>query len=210
MTSECIRTHRGHRHQNRHRNRRNNSHINVNINSNIGGTNKTAAALAIHKAMCFSRMLLILLIITVAPVQATISFVESGKVFPSKVDPLIGQPLLRGYEYMGRLQAVSDNPTLCPGVYPQQKFDIVTPTDGLPVALVAQSGGCSLYDKVRVASSMISPSNTVGYLIVMDPIKKHKLMLSNESKSEDIATNENNNNNDLPTIDIDIDVGDRR
>ena len=129
MASECIRSHRGHRHRNR--NRRNNSNININSNSNVGGTTRTATALAINKAMCFSLMVLTLINI-IAPVQASISFVESGKVFPSKVDALIGQPLLRGYEYMGRLQAVSDNPILCPGMYPQQKFDIVTPTDGLP------------------------------------------------------------------------------
>jgi len=118
----------------------------------------------------------LLLLILATPASATISFMDSSKIYTSHPDRHIGQPLLGGYQYMGRMQYVPDNPTLCPGkLYPQQKFDIVTPTDGLPVALIAQSGGCSFLDKVKVASSMITPSNTVGYLIVQDASKRHKL-----------------------------------
>lgn len=115
----------------------------------------------------------------VAPSDATITFIESRKTFHTKPDQHLGQPLLGGYDYMGRLQVVRENPTLCPGRYPDQAFDIVTPSDGIPVALVAQSGGCSIFDKVRVASSMINPKNTVGYLIVQDMSKRH-LQLSTD------------------------------
>ena len=66
-------------------------------------------------------------------VGATISIIESGKSFYSKPDRSIGQRLLRDYDYMGRLQYVTENPTLCRGKkYPNQKFDIVIPSDGLP------------------------------------------------------------------------------
>jgi hypothetical protein len=44
------------------------------------------------------------------------------------------------------------------------------------VALIAQSGGCSIFDKVKVASSMITPSNTVGFLIVQDASKRHNFL----------------------------------
>ena len=72
-----------------------------------------------------------------SPVVATISFLDSGKTFHSRMDPHIGQPLMRGYEYVGRLQYISENPTLCPGNDNDgngndQTFDIVTPMDGLP------------------------------------------------------------------------------
>lgn len=81
------------------------------------------------KVLCFS---LSVLLIMVAPANATISFVDSGRTFSSRQDTHVGQPLLDGYEYMGRLQYIPENPTLCPGTYPNQKFDIVNPSDGLP------------------------------------------------------------------------------
>jgi len=143
-------------------------------------TNDCSAARSTSTAVRGSLLLLLQLLLLATPSDATISIIDSGKKFPSKPDPRIGQPLLRGYEYMGRLQYVPDNPTLCPGPYPHQAFDIVTPTDGLPVALVARSGGCSIFDKVRVASNMINPSNTVGYLIVQDA-SKHHLLLPNDA-----------------------------
>lgn len=117
---------------------------------------------------------LILACLSPSSVEATISFMNSGRTFRSRMDPHVGQPLLRGYEYMGRLQYVVDNPTLCPGKYPDQKFDIVTPIDGLPVALVAQAGGCSVIEKARVAANMINPANNVQYLIIQDPNKRRK------------------------------------
>ena len=82
-----------------------------------------------------SSLLFVLLIFNnpVTQVDATISIIDSGKTFNTKSDRKIGQQLLRGYAYMGRLQYVTDNPTLCPGIYnPNQKFNIVPPNDGLP------------------------------------------------------------------------------
>ena len=77
----------------------------------------------------------LLLLILATPASATISFMDSSKIYTSHQDRHIGQPLLGGYQYMGRMQYVHDNPTLCPGtLYPQQTFEIVTPSDGLPGA----------------------------------------------------------------------------
>lgn len=101
---------------------------------------------------------------------------NSGRTFHSTMDPHIGQPLLRGYDYMGRLQYLADNPTLCPGTGndANQAFDIVAPVDGLPVALVAQAGGCSIQEKARVAAELIHPANNVQYLIIQNPSKRHE------------------------------------
>jgi len=141
------------------------------------------------KVLCFS---LSVLLIMVAPANATISFVDSGRTFSSRQDTHVGQPLLDGYEYMGRLQYIPENPTLCPGTYPNQKFDIVNPSDGLPVALVAKSGGCTIMEKVKVASTMINPANVVGYLIVQDPkSKRHTKMLSLEDPNSALDPIEN-------------------
>jgi hypothetical protein len=46
------------------------------------------------------------------------------------------------------------------------------------VALIAQSGGCSIIEKARVASTMINPPNQVQYLIIQDSNKRgHKNQL---------------------------------
>eukprot|EP00531_Pseudo-nitzschia_arenysensis_P000271 CAMPEP_0116141442 /NCGR_PEP_ID=MMETSP0329-20121206/14385_1 /TAXON_ID=697910 /ORGANISM="Pseudo-nitzschia arenysensis, Strain B593" /LENGTH=617 /DNA_ID=CAMNT_0003636627 /DNA_START=260 /DNA_END=2110 /DNA_ORIENTATION=- len=135
------------------------------------------------KMMCLSLLLLLLLLLA-TPTTATISFIDTGRTFSSRQDTHIGQPLLDGYEYMGRLQWVLHNPTLCPGTWPNQKFDIVSPSDGLPVALVAEAGGCTIEEKVKVASSMINPANVVGYLIVQDERgRRHKKKLSSSSQT---------------------------
>jgi len=65
-------------------------------------------------------------------VDGSISIIESGTTFHSKPDRNIGQQLIRGYEYMGRLQTVRDNPTLCPRENRYEKFNIVPSSDGLP------------------------------------------------------------------------------
>lgn len=121
-------------------------------------------------------------------VDGSISIIESGTTFHSKPDRNIGQQLIRGYEYMGRLQTVRDNPTLCPRENRYEKFNIVPSSDGLPVALIAQSGGCSLMEKAAVAGRMIHPSNQVQYLIVQDSSKRHKGQLG--EKYDDDNDNE--------------------
>jgi len=156
-------------------------------NGRISTNHKTKHA-SIKSATLASWTLFLLLTILATPTTATISFVDSGRTFVSRQDTHIGQPLLSGYEYMGRLQSIPENPTLCPGKYPNQKFDIVNPTDGLPVALVAKSGGCSIFDKVMVASSLINPANTVGYLIVQDASKRHHLSLGNYTIDSEMET----------------------
>ena len=40
------------------------------------------------------------------------------------------------------------------------------------MALIAQSGGCSILEKARVASTMINPPNQVQYLIIQDISKR--------------------------------------
>lgn len=64
-------------------------------------------------------------------VQGSISIINSGKTFHTKQDQTIGLQLVRGYEYMGRLQHIDKNPTLCSN-NPYAKFPIVPPSDGIP------------------------------------------------------------------------------
>mmetsp|Transcript_3693 Transcript_3693/g.8425 ORF Transcript_3693/g.8425 Transcript_3693/m.8425 type:complete len:672 (-) Transcript_3693:1405-3420(-) len=134
-------------------------------------------------------------------VEATISFIESGRTFHSKLDPHIGQQMMRGYEYMGRLQSVAENPTLCPGVYPNQKWNVVTPTDGLPVALIAQSGGCSVMEKAHVAANMINPPNNVGYVIIVEPSKRR----GGYKNDNPFANKDTNNEYRMATIESSVD-----
>ena len=69
------------------------------------------------------------------------------------------------------------------------------------VALLAKSGGCSIYEKAVVAASLINPSNNVAYLIVEDSSKRRHVVsvedeleaLPNENKSQ-LQQFETNNN----------------
>lgn len=62
--------------------------------------------------------LLLLGVLTIANisqvVDASITIAETGQVFDSKPERYVGQRLWKGYEYMGRLQYLAENPTLCP------------------------------------------------------------------------------------------------
>jgi hypothetical protein len=72
-------------------------------------------------------------------VEATISIADSGRTFESRPDHRLGPRLWKGYEYMGRMQYILDNPTLCPDTNHAsnpKKYQIVKPEDGLPGALV--------------------------------------------------------------------------
>ena len=78
-------------------------------------------------------MLLLLLLAAAARiVDATITVLEpSRKAFASVLNEHLGQPLLGGYDYMGRLQYLDDNLQLCPDKRnPDRMFDIVVPQDG--------------------------------------------------------------------------------
>ena len=143
MNISCLRPH----HTNRRRNNNNNNNDGETTTATVTAT-ATATISTTTRRRTMSQSLLCIIYATqvlsclcffssmIPTVDATISFIESGKTFHSKMDRHLGQPLLRGYEYMGRLQYVADNPTLCPGEYPNQNFSIVTPMDGLPGACV--------------------------------------------------------------------------
>ena len=79
-------------------------------------------------------VLLSLVVMLAAPARASIHFLDSGKAFPSRPDPHFGQPLLRGYDYMGRIQTIPENPTLC-DYNRKDKYNIVAPKDGIPGTL---------------------------------------------------------------------------
>ena len=54
------------------------------------------------------------------------------------------------------------------------------------MALIAQSGGCSILEKARVASTMINPPNQVQYLIIQDSSKRgHKNLLTGGENFDD-------------------------
>jgi len=96
---------------------------------------------------------------------ATITVTESGQRFPSRPDHLVGQKFADGFEYMARLQFIHSNLNLCPN----EDNTIHVPTDGLPVALLAKSGGCSYEEKAKFASLNIQPQNNiVKYVIIYD------------------------------------------
>mmetsp|Transcript_23519 Transcript_23519/g.38322 ORF Transcript_23519/g.38322 Transcript_23519/m.38322 type:complete len:598 (+) Transcript_23519:173-1966(+) len=119
-------------------------------------------------------------------VECSISLIDSGRTFESRPDRRVGQRLWKGYEYMGRLQYIPENPTLCPqGFDAQKKFSIVKPEDGLPVALIVSSGECSLMAKALVASNMIDPPNVVQYLIIKDHSKRGQRLGSGDAEFEE-------------------------
>ena len=88
------------------------------------------AATTVPPLMVFLSLVLLL----ATPAQASIHFLDSGKAFPSRPDPHFGQPLLRGYDYMGRIQTIPENPTLC-DYNRKDKYNIVAPKDGIPGTL---------------------------------------------------------------------------
>eukprot|EP00934_Nitzschia_sp_Nitz4_P003783 Nitzschia sp. Nitz4//scaffold15_size197535//132603//134631//NITZ4_001593-RA/size197535-augustus-gene-0.228-mRNA-1//-1//CDS//3329537760//3773//frame0 len=107
------------------------------------------------------------LLLSMSRVDASITVVDLDKVFGSRPENKVGRTLWKGYDYMGRLQYLPNNLQLCPSSSdPDATFDITPPSDGVPVALYADYGGCTLEEKARVATSLIRPVNAVGYLIV--------------------------------------------
>ena len=80
--------------------------------------------------------LLLVVFLSVVSVDASISIAETGQTFDSKPERYIGQRLWKGYEYMGRLQYLAENPTLCQPPSSSEtsttKYRINQPSDGLP------------------------------------------------------------------------------
>lgn len=102
-------------------------------------------------------------------VHASITIMETAKSFPSRPEKKLGHQLWKGSEYMGRMQFVHGNLQLCKSVQdPHRRFFISESMDGLPIAIYAKSGGCTLEEKAYVASNLLDPPNIVGYLIVDD------------------------------------------
>lgn len=100
---------------------------------------------------------LLVLSFSTTSIEASVSIAETGQTFDSRPERHIGQRLWKGYEYMGRLQYLAENPTLCPpssstshgdkalfvsssmssstsdgNLQDARKYRIVQPSDGLP------------------------------------------------------------------------------
>jgi hypothetical protein len=63
---------------------------------------------------------------------ATITMAGTGERFATKPDPILGERLTDGYEYMARLQHLDDNLDLCPTGNGRNPYNITVPSDGLP------------------------------------------------------------------------------
>jgi hypothetical protein len=58
---------------------------------------------------------------------------DGGSRYKSRVDIHYGKAFVRGYEYMARLQYLSDNPTLCTPAAGPETFNLThVPPDQLP------------------------------------------------------------------------------
>jgi len=97
-------------------------------------------------------------LISVPSCRGIITLRETGEEFVSVQESRF-KLLAYGVEYSGRLQASIEEPTLC------RDAQVVVPQDSTPVALLAQSGECSILQKAKMASSMY-PHNVVKYLII--------------------------------------------
>lgn len=118
-----------------------------------------------------SLLLLLSLLLFLQPhANATIAIMEKGTKFPMKQDTHLGKSLMRGYEYYARLQYLEGNLHLCPPSTSDRhdmNRTIVSPPDGIPVALLLRGGGgCSLEEKVEYVLNHILPLGVVRYLIV--------------------------------------------
>lgn len=70
-------------------------------------------------------------------VLASITIMETGKIFPSRPEKKLGHQLWKGSEYMGRLQFVHGNLQLCQSAQdPHRRFPITETMDGLPGTLL--------------------------------------------------------------------------
>jgi Ring finger domain len=130
--------------------------------------------------------LMLLLFLMILPAQGMITVMETGEQFAMKPDAHFGPLLRRGYEYEARLQYIGDDggrfADLCPPTsndpsdpfYNNQNFTvsvIVPPFPDMygrtvPVALLAQTGRCSLATKLQFIQQHVRPANIVKFLIV--------------------------------------------
>ena len=99
--------------------------------------------------------------------DAMITILDTNKRFASKQDNYYGPLFWKGYQYMARLQYLPGNMEACPSqdsYEPEQQ--LIAPTDGLPIALLVKSGGCSLTEKARYIKNHTSHSRLVKYIIL--------------------------------------------
>ena len=69
----------------------------------------------------------------VTPVLASITIMDTEKIFPSRPEKKLGHQLLKGSDYMGRLQFVHGNLQLCKSAQdPHRRFPITENMDGMP------------------------------------------------------------------------------
>lgn len=87
-----------------------------------------------------------LLVAFLLPAHASITIMESGKIFASRPEGSLGHQLWKGSEYMGRLQFVHGNVQLCKSAQdPSRQFTITEPMDGLPGTLLVFARHHSLH-----------------------------------------------------------------
>lgn len=88
-----------------------------------------------------------------------------------------GIPFVRGTVYEARLQMHEGDPYLCGDEWPIQNYDdLIKPSDGRPVALLAKRGQCSFEAKARTAMTL-TPPGIVKYIIVYDDKERPTLSI---------------------------------
>ena len=106
-------------------------------------------------------------------VSGTVILPEYNRSFHS-LPALFGQPLPLDIPVTAYLQVIQDWPLLCEE--PDRKPDpnaVVTPKDGIPVALLVERGKCTFWEKAETASLWSPP---VEYVIVYDQEVKPELV----------------------------------
>ena len=108
-----------------------------------------------------------------ASVSATVILPEYNRSFHS-LPALFGQPLPSDIPVTAYLQIINDWPLLCeePDRTPDPNA-VVTPDDGIPVALLVERGTCTFWEKAETASLWSPP---VQYVIVYDNEEKPELV----------------------------------
>lgn len=106
-------------------------------------------------------------------VSATVILPEYNRSYHS-LPALFGQPLPLDIPVTAYLQIIQDWPRLCQDIGRRPESDaVVTPQDGLPVALLVERGTCTFWEKGETASLWSPP---VQYVIVYDEEERSELV----------------------------------
>jgi len=98
-----------------------------------------------------------------------------------------GIPFVRGRIYEARLQIHDGDPYLCGDEWPIRSFDdLIKPSDGTPVALLAKRGQCSFEAKARTAMTL-TPPGIVKYIIVYDDRERSTLSIMSAMDASSIS-----------------------